>query len=106
VIVNLYTHVYEKEKVLNDTITLEFAMGLVVENNGVSLNWATYVLVAHEKWVSLQVGRDIKRAISQPATISKEGKGLQGALESKNVLKPKYAKGVVGISGGKNSFGG
>jgi hypothetical protein len=37
-IVNLYTHVYEKEKVLNDTITLEFARGLVVENNGVSLN--------------------------------------------------------------------
>jgi hypothetical protein len=37
-IVNLYMHVYEKEKVLNDTITLEFARILVVENNGVSLN--------------------------------------------------------------------
>ncbi len=105
-IVNLYTHVYEKEKVLNDIITLEFARGLVAENNGMSLNWATYVLVAHEKWVFLQVGRDIKRAISQPATISKQVKGLQGALESKNVPKPKYAKGVVGSFGGKNSFGG
>jgi hypothetical protein len=35
VIVNLYTHVYEKEKVLNDTITLEFARVLIAENNGV-----------------------------------------------------------------------
>jgi hypothetical protein len=34
---NLYMCVYEKEKVLNNTITLEFARGLVVENNRVSL---------------------------------------------------------------------
>ncbi len=33
VIVNLYMCVYEKEKVLNNTITLEFARGLITENN-------------------------------------------------------------------------
>jgi hypothetical protein len=53
VIMNLYMHVYEKEKVLNqgDTITLEYARGLVVENNGVSSNWPIYVFDAHKKWV-------------------------------------------------------
>jgi hypothetical protein len=68
--------VYEKEKVSNDTITLEFARGLVVENNGVSLNLVAYALTTHKKWVYLQVGRDIKRTISQLATISKQGKGV------------------------------
>jgi hypothetical protein len=49
VIVNLYMCVYEKEEVLNDTITLEFARGLVVENNGMSLNWVAYALTTHKK---------------------------------------------------------
>jgi len=34
---NLYTHVYEKHKVLNDTITLEFAHKLMAENFGIQL---------------------------------------------------------------------
>jgi len=57
--INLYMRVYEKEKVWNqgDTITLEYARGLVVENNGVSLNWPIYVLDAHEKWVSYKLER-------------------------------------------------
>jgi hypothetical protein len=58
---NLYTCVYEKEKVLNNTITLEFARGLVAEKNGVSLNWVAYALVAHEKRVSLQVGKTFNK---------------------------------------------
>jgi len=38
VIVNMYTHVYEKEKVLNDTITMEFACVPVAKDKGLRLN--------------------------------------------------------------------
>jgi hypothetical protein len=52
-IVDLYTCVYEKRKFLNNIITLEFAHTLIVQNNGVHLNWVAYALVTHEKKVSL-----------------------------------------------------
>jgi hypothetical protein len=83
---------------------LEFARGLVAKNNGVSLNWATYVLATHKSF--LQVGKDNKRAISQPIAISEQVNILQGVRKSKNVLKAKYAKGVARGYGGKNSFSG
>jgi hypothetical protein len=53
--------VYEKHKVLNDNITLEFACGLVTENFGIQLNWATYALVAHEKCNYLQTMRQVAK---------------------------------------------
>ncbi len=37
-IVDLYTCVYEKRKVLNNTITLEYVCAHIVQNNGVHLN--------------------------------------------------------------------
>jgi hypothetical protein len=37
-VVNLYTHVYEKEKILNDTITLEFVRILVAKYKRIKLN--------------------------------------------------------------------
>jgi hypothetical protein len=46
--------VYEKKKVLNDIVTLEFAHGLMAENFGIQLNWVTYALVVHEKRNDLQ----------------------------------------------------
>lgn len=45
---------YQKHQVLNDTVTLEFAHGLVAENFGIQLNWVTYALVLHEKCNNLQ----------------------------------------------------
>lgn len=64
-IIDLYTRVYEKRNFLNDTITLEFARALIVQNNGAHLNWATYALATHEKKVSLQLIRE-KQVILQP----------------------------------------
>ncbi len=45
---------YEKKKVLNDIVTLEFAHGLMAEIFGIQLNWVTYALVVHEKRNDLQ----------------------------------------------------
>jgi hypothetical protein len=42
-----------KRKVLNITITLEFACAFIVQNNGAHLNWVAYAFTAHEKKVSL-----------------------------------------------------
>jgi hypothetical protein len=47
-----------KKKVLNETLILEFARILVVENNGIKLNWATYALAAHENCLFLQATRE------------------------------------------------
>jgi hypothetical protein len=43
---------------LNDTITPEYVRALIVQNNGVHLNWATYALATHEKKISLQLTRE------------------------------------------------
>jgi hypothetical protein len=63
-----YTHAYEKRKVLNNTITLEFARAFIVQNNGSHLNWGAYVLVAHEKKVSLQLTREKQVILQLPLT--------------------------------------
>jgi hypothetical protein len=77
---------------------LKFAQGLVAENNGVKLNWATYALVVHEKWISLQATRDIKWVISRLASILDRSGVLQGDSESKSLFEGKYPKGV-GVGG-------
>jgi len=38
VVVNMYTHVYEKEKILNDMIILEFVRILVAKDKRIKLN--------------------------------------------------------------------
>jgi hypothetical protein len=46
---------YEKHKVLNDIITLEFASALMAKFFGIRLNWVAYAFDVHEKCNSLQV---------------------------------------------------
>jgi hypothetical protein len=54
-------HLYEKCKVLNDTITLEFVHELLVKNSKTQLNWAAYALTAHEKHNDLQIMRQVAK---------------------------------------------
>jgi hypothetical protein len=44
---------YEKHKVLNETVTLEFARALMAENFGIISNWVAYAFDIHEKCNSL-----------------------------------------------------
>ncbi len=49
---------YEKCKVLSDTIALEFACGLVAKYFGIQLH---YALEAHEKYNALQTVRQVSK---------------------------------------------
>jgi hypothetical protein len=54
---------YEKHKVLNDTVTLEFARALMAKIFGIRSNWVVYAFNVHEKCNSLQVVRRIAKEI-------------------------------------------
>lgn len=46
---------YEKHKVLNDIVTLEFACALMAKFFGIRLNWVAYAFDVHDKRNSLRV---------------------------------------------------
>jgi hypothetical protein len=52
---------YEKHKVLNNIITLEFARALMAKFFGIRSNWVVYAFNVHEKCNSLQVVRQITK---------------------------------------------
>lgn len=56
---DLYRRVFRRESVLNDTISLEFARGVVAEIKEIQVNWAAYAVAAYNKRRSLQ---DTRRA--------------------------------------------
>jgi hypothetical protein len=87
-----------KKKVLNETLILEFACILVVENNETKLNWATYALATHEKRLFLQAAKEAtkeKQVISPPS--SQQGDVLQLTISATIVpIVPKCVGGVGG----------
>jgi hypothetical protein len=92
--------------VLNETITLEFACGLVAENKGIKLNWVAYALVAHEKCMALQVARDVAKEkkgtlppiLEQVYVLNVGGKSLSLTISSfiSRTTKPVATIGVKG----------
>lgn len=82
-------HSYEKRKVLNDIITLEFVHGLVVKISKIQLNWAFYALVAHEKHNALQITKQVvreKKTHLQLVLLEQVFGVTQPTIESLNVL--------------------
>jgi hypothetical protein len=49
IIKSLYTHVFRKYHVLNETLLLKFACGVVVENNGIKVNWVAYAYLVYKR---------------------------------------------------------
>lgn len=82
-------HSYEKPKVLNDIITLEFVHGLLVKISKIQLNWASYALVAHEKHNALQIMRQVvreKKTHLQPVLLEQAFGVTQPTTKSLNVF--------------------
>ncbi len=49
IVKNLYIHVIKKTHVFNNTLSLEFAHVVVVENKGVEMNWVIYVYSTYKR---------------------------------------------------------
>ena len=56
-ITNLYRRVFKRGNILTNTISLEFARGIVVEANDKKVNWAEYVVYVNSKRRSLEASR-------------------------------------------------
>ena len=59
-ITDLYRRVFRRGNILNDTISLEFARGIVAEANDKKVNWAEYVFYVNSKRRSLEASRRIR----------------------------------------------
>jgi hypothetical protein len=49
IIKSLHTRVFKKYHVLNETLLLEFACGVVAENRGIEVNWVAYTYLVYKK---------------------------------------------------------
>jgi hypothetical protein len=57
VIKSLYSRVFRKPHVMNETLSLEFARGVAVENKSIHVNWASYAYLAYKKQRHLESSR-------------------------------------------------
>jgi hypothetical protein len=49
IIKSLYTHVFQKYHVLNETLLLKFTCGVVMGNNGIKVNWVAYTYLVYKR---------------------------------------------------------
>ncbi len=61
IIKSLYNCVFRKSHVLNETLSLEFAHGVVAENKWIEVNWATYTYLVYKKQQTLEKSRKTKK---------------------------------------------
>lgn len=90
---------YEKHKVLNDIVTLEFARALMAENFGIKSNWVAYAFDVHEKCNSLQVVRRVakEKNILQPILLEQACDVTQLVAKSLNAtIGSRFANVLVG----------
>ena len=59
-ITDLYRCIFRRGNILNDTISLEFARGIVAEANDKKVNWAEYAFHVNSKRWSLEAFRRIR----------------------------------------------
>ncbi len=57
VIKSLYTWVFRKALVLNDTLSLEFARVVVAKNKEIRVNWAAYAYTTYRRQRSFEIAR-------------------------------------------------
>jgi hypothetical protein len=60
IIKSLYTCVFRKSHVFNETLSLEFAHGVVAENKRIEVNWATYAYLVYKRQQTLEKSRKEK----------------------------------------------